>query len=274
MPLQYVYLKTFRGVSTFGPAISFQRCHVGRARPNGSQEWERKTQDTSMSPPQAQPRRLRSSMDTDQKPRMVIEQWSVVSMDNAGFHGKGKACLCQIQDLVWDWPSLWDGFSGISEEQHFVPLLFHMIRAQHHLQTYLKRCKKSEITDCSRRKRVTYGMGYCHCLVCSEYHKVWHEDLRLREGNKEGERGIKNQNQLILCTCQLLCWSFGDKCGCIMPATGSLPHGHPTRGKVSWKYEHQFWSVVFSQVWSLSLRTTIPNAALILPSDQFLFLIF
>lgn len=68
--------------------------------------------------------------------------WAVVSMDNARFHGKGKACLCQIQDLVWDWPSLWDGFSRISEEQHFVPLLFHMIRVQHHLQTYLKRCKK------------------------------------------------------------------------------------------------------------------------------------
>lgn len=65
--------------------------------------------------------------------------WAVVSMDNAGVHGKGKAFLCQIQDLVWDWRSLWDGFSGTSEDQHFVPLLFHMIRVQHHLQTYLKK---------------------------------------------------------------------------------------------------------------------------------------
>lgn len=54
--------------------------------------------------------------------------WAVASKANAGAHGKGELCLCQMQDLARDWPSLWCGLSGISEHQHFVPLLFPMIK--------------------------------------------------------------------------------------------------------------------------------------------------
>lgn len=65
--------------------------------------------------------------------------------------------------------------SGTSEDkdkEHFVPLLFHRIRVQHQLQKlYLQKYKKSEISNCSRRTTVTYAMGYCHCLRCSEYHE-------------------------------------------------------------------------------------------------------
>lgn len=119
--------------------------------------------------------------------------WAVVCMDNTGVHGKGEARLCQIQDMVWDWPSLWDGLSGTSEDQLFVPFLFHTIRVQHQLQKiYLQKCKKSEITNCSRRKTVTYVMGYCHCLSCSEYHKdpiAWKPGMeRRKQRRRQGKK--------------------------------------------------------------------------------------
>lgn len=69
--------------------------------------------------------------------------WEVASMDNAGAHGKGEFCLCQMQGLARDWPSLWCGLSATSEHQHFVPLLFPLIRVV--LQNYAPLSSKKHI---------------------------------------------------------------------------------------------------------------------------------
>lgn len=118
-------------------------------------------------------------------------------MDNTGVHGKDTACLCQIQDSVWDWPSLWHGLSGTSEDQHFAPLLFYMLRVPHRLQTYLKKSKKSEIISRSRRKIVTFGTGNCHCLMCSEYHEDSIAPKPEMERRKQKRKEKKKQNPAI-----------------------------------------------------------------------------
>jgi len=68
-----------------------------------------------------------------------------------------------------------------------------MIRVQHQLQTYVKKCKKSDIIECSRRKIVTYGMGYHHCLMCLEYHGDSIAQKLEMERRKQRKREMKRK---------------------------------------------------------------------------------